>query len=243
MIYTCYEMVRDCRANRPEGWSHFVSNYMPVVRKLLTHYRGGEPATPFEAWFPNLEPGPERPFLAELRQKVLAGVNWAHPQVTIDLEAVAGALAPLTTVEKQAVWLETMAYGPVETAAMLRMAPTTIEKIRERASELLRAAVDTWSRSVLRDNGLALGREAAAGRTPDCVSGRVFLDVQDGRTTWQGRNEMERHLGACWHCIDHYCRLVEVIELLRHNQPLSPAETEAFLLAARRAGSSGAGGR
>src|ERR1035437_5034213 len=47
MIYTCYEMVRDCRANLPEGWTHFISYYVPVIRKALAHYapeRAGDAA-------------------------------------------------------------------------------------------------------------------------------------------------------------------------------------------------------
>ena len=31
MIYTCYEMVRDCRENRAEGWRYFIRNYVPVA--------------------------------------------------------------------------------------------------------------------------------------------------------------------------------------------------------------------
>lgn len=38
MIYTCYDMVRDCRDGRDEGWSYFVSNYTPVIRKIAGHY-------------------------------------------------------------------------------------------------------------------------------------------------------------------------------------------------------------
>ena len=41
MIYTCYEMVRDCRAGRAEGWRYFVASYVPVIRKLLAHYQAG----------------------------------------------------------------------------------------------------------------------------------------------------------------------------------------------------------
>ena len=36
MIYTCYEMVRDCHADRPEGWAYFISNYVPLIRKIRT---------------------------------------------------------------------------------------------------------------------------------------------------------------------------------------------------------------
>src|SRR5439155_26987919 len=42
MIYTCYEMVRDCRADLPEGWRHLIANYVPLIRTLLTPYAPGE---------------------------------------------------------------------------------------------------------------------------------------------------------------------------------------------------------
>jgi hypothetical protein len=39
---------------------------------------------------------------------------------------------------------------------------------------------------------------------------------------------LERHVTRCWHCIDHFCRLVEVVELLRGNKPLAEAEAAPF---------------
>ena len=38
MVYTSYEMIRDCRANKPEGWSHFVIHYVPFIRRVIAHY-------------------------------------------------------------------------------------------------------------------------------------------------------------------------------------------------------------
>ena len=237
MIYTCYEMIRDCRADQAEGWSYFVSQYVPVIRKLLAHYapeRAGDAALlerilteakkPESSLFQSLEPAPERWFVAELRQKVLAELDAPAAEVEIDLETAGNALAPLTLVEKQTAWIETMRYDAKETGAMMRMAPATVEKIREKASELVRAAVPVWRRGILGENGMALGREAAAAGTPDCMGAKIFLDILDGRTTWSGRDEMERHVNSCWHCIDRFCRMVEVVELLRGVQPLSDAE-------------------
>jgi len=233
MIYTCYEMVRDCLADRPEGWRHFISNYLPVVRRLLTHYGGEEPRSNLAGLLPAIDAGPERRFVAALRQNVLTHVPIRAPEVEVDLATVAEALAPMTTVEKHASWMETMHYTPAETGPMLRMSAATVEKMRQNAGELLRGKTDTWNRTLLWDNGLMLGRAAAAGHGPDCVSSKILLDVLDGRATWRGREEMERHVNGCWHCIDHYCRLAEVIEILRHNQPLPPAETEAALKSLR----------
>ncbi len=236
MIYTCYEMIRDCRAGRVEGWRYFLSGYVPVIRRVLEHYAPGKPGLleptlaavrrGDAALFQSLDPAPERRFVAELRQLVLAEIGAPPPEFELGLEQVGTAFEPLTLVEKQAAWTETMGYSAAGTGAMLRMAPATVEKIRARAAELLRQTVDSWSRGMLARNGLLLGRAAAASGTGECLSAKAFLDVLDGRATWRGREELERHATRCLHCVDHFCRLAEVLELLRGIQPLSEAETE-----------------
>jgi hypothetical protein len=238
MIYTCYDMVRDCRADRPEGWRYFITNYIPVIRKLVAHYGSDDAALvervvrgvrkPESSMFASLEPAPERWFLAELRQKVLAELPETSPEIELDLETVAEAFAPLTVVEKQAAWIEGMGYTPEETGAMLRMAPATVSKIRDRAAELLRGKSDSWRRSLLRENGLRLAKLAAAARGSECPSAKAFLDILDGRTTWSGREQVERHVTGCLHCIDHFCRMAEVIELLRAVKPLPADESERW---------------
>ena len=108
------------------------------------------------------------------------------------------------------------------------MAAGTVEKIRQRAAELIRGRVDRWNSTLLADNGAALGRAAAAAAGKDCLPVAAFLDILDCRTTWRGREDMERHVRGCFHCVDHFCRMVEVVNVLRGLQPLSEAETEPF---------------
>lgn len=242
MIYTCYEMVRDCRADLPEGWTHFVTYYIPVIRRILGQYapgQGDDPKLlervllairkPESSMFNSIEPAPERWFVAELRQKVTAELQAAAPEFEIDLEALGKALAPMTMTEKQAVWFETMRYAPAETGPMLRISAQTVEKVRERAAEMIRGTVDAWRRTLLAENGAALGREAQAARGEDCLPAKAFLDVIEGRSVWRDRELMDQHLRGCWHCVDHFCRLVEVNEWLRGNQPLSEGETRRYL--------------
>jgi len=241
MIYTCYEMIRDCRAGRSEGWRHLVAAYVPVIRRLAVHYQPGRQLddagigrmltalhAPESDLFQSLEPAPERCFVAQLRQKVLAMLQPDVAAGAIDLETVAAALEPLTLVEKQAVWLETMLYPSAETGALLRMSPPTVDKIRSRAAGFVRGKVDSWSANMLAGSGFALGRTAASAGTPECLPPKTFLDLLDGRSTWRNREELEQHATRCWHCIDHFCRLVEVVGLLRRNQALSDAEAAPF---------------
>lgn len=239
MIYTSYEMIRDCRADRPEGWRYFLATYVPVIRRILAHYQpAGSPDVlervlvavrkPESSLFQSLEPAPERSFVAELRQKVLAFLPVPEAEIPLDLETLAAALEPLTLLEKQASWTESMDYDAAPAGAMLRMAPQTVEKIRERAAELLRGKVDSWRRTVLVENGRALGRAAASAATAECPPAKVFLDVLDGRATWRGRESLEPHVASCWHCIDHFARMAEVVELIRGAAPLAEAEAEPY---------------
>jgi hypothetical protein len=244
MIYTCYEMIRDCRAAKPEGWRYFIANYVPVMRKLLAHYdpalaNGPDAAgfivrllvaqrQPGSNLFQSLDPAPERWFVARLRQNLVAELSPGTPEIEIDLETAAAAFGPLTMTEKLAAWIETMRYNSAETGAMLRMAPQTVEKIRDRAAELLRGQVDAWRRTLLAENGNRLGLAAAALSGKDCLPPKVFLDVLDGRATWRGREQMEFHVAGCWHCIDHFARMAEVIELLRGIVPLEESEAAPF---------------
>jgi hypothetical protein len=238
-------MIRDCRAGRPEGWSYFLTQYVPAMRGLVAHYfpeRAGDQSLvervlvklrqPEGGMFQSLDPVPERAFVAELRQHVLrtleAECAGGAQQAAIDIEVLGAALEALTLTEKQVVWFETMRYGERDTGRMLRMSAETAEKIRTRGAELIRASVDTWSSTLLADNGRVLGRAASVLSTKDCVPEKAFFDVIDGRATWRGREEMERHARGCWHCVDHYCRLLEVVDVLRGSKALGVAEVEAY---------------
>ncbi|HZT30702.1 MAG TPA: zf-HC2 domain-containing protein [Bryobacteraceae bacterium] len=245
MIYTCYEMIQDCRAGKPAGWRYFVTEYVPVMRRLLEHYFPERASDrdllervlaalyrPESSLFASLEPAPERAFVAELRQHLLAAVEAdrasAAPEIELDLETLASALEPLTLVEKQAVWTETMRYGAPDAARILHIDARTVEKNRGRAAELVRGKLDTWRQSLLADNGAALGRAAAASRTAACCPAKTFFNAMDGRLTWRDRENMEAHAAACPHCVDHYCRLLEVADLLRTAQPLSPEAAQPY---------------
>jgi hypothetical protein len=211
-----------------------------VIRKAVAHYapESGEGdllnrvlltvRQPESFLFQSGEPPEERWFVAQLRQLTIAELAAPAAEIPLDLETLAVALGPLTVTEKQAAWLETMGYPAAEAGPMLRVSPDTVEKVRHRAAELIRGTVNAWRRTLLADNGLALGREAAAVTGADCLPTKAFLDVVDGRTTWRGREAMDQHLRGCWHCIDHFCRLLEVVHLLRGSQPLSPAESAPF---------------
>ena len=232
MIYTSYEMIQDCQAGKPEGWAYFITHYVPVVQLVLAHYDAGRAIEPtlaglHEQKFAGLQPSPERPFVAWLRQQVVAAPA-AESEVPLSLATLHEALEALTVVEKEAAWLEGMRYSSADAGRMLRMDPATVEKIRARASEQIRDRLERWRRTLLAENGFALGREAEAQATPDCVSVQALLEMIDGRATWATRRVLELHIAGCWHCVHHFCRMHEVCDLLRAAKPLTETEAQAF---------------
>jgi len=55
------------------------------------------------------------------------------------------------------------------------------------------------------------------------------LDVLDGRVTWSNRQDIDRHLASCWHCIDRFCRTREIDRLVKDTPPLTEEKTEIYL--------------
>jgi hypothetical protein len=76
---------------------------------------------------------------------------------------------------------------------MLHSAPATIEQIRGKAADRLRARMDNLRAVLLPENVRRLG-QAAVAATPQCLPAKAFLDLLDGRTTWKGREDLERHV-------------------------------------------------
>lgn len=245
-IYTHIEMIEDCRAGKAEGWSHFITHYFPICRALIAHYypdRASDAGLPGRVLAALRDPAsplfrartlaPEREFVTELRQAVLAEVERdresATPEIALNLATLAGALAPLTPLEKQIAWLETMRYDAPATARMLNIETGTVERIRDQAAEALRSTMDHWYRAAIADNGAALGREAAALARDACVAAKTFLDLIDGRMTWARKQDAEQRVNECWHCVDHFCRIREVDHLMRDMPPLAAEEAAEHL--------------
>lgn len=242
-IYTSFEMVEDCKAGLRRGWAHFVSEFEPIIAALAAHYCGEHYASKPSIdllrdlhtgeFFQSVHPATQREFAIELRQSVLALLEGAcsspAPDIELSLEDVTTALAPLTPVEKQMAWFETMKYVPAHTALTMNAGTDTVERLREKVEELLRQSLDRWKRGLLRENGPQLRAEAVARSGQNCVAIKLFLDVLDGRVTWSNRQNIDRHLASCWHCIDRFCRTREIDRLVKDTPPLTGEKTETHL--------------
>jgi hypothetical protein len=231
-------MVADCRAGKPQGWLWFSRHFVPPLRVLLRHYSGADAAAPLRALLSELhrdrlaglDAAPLRELAVQLRPRILtaAGYPQARLAAPVDLETVAEALGPLTVVERQVVWLETMGYDTAESAKLMRMSAETAAAVRDKAGALLRARLDHWTIALLREQGSLLGEAARAQPPEEPVPVQDYINSLDGRVTWQRRTEIERALAASWFEIDHFCRVREVDEAVSRNAPLTDEEAASY---------------
>ena len=241
-IYTCFDMIRDCREGKAQGWRFFASNFIAPLRTLLRHYAGTADVEAFlrsllhdlrekdGGFFAALSPAPERQFLMLLRPRVLAVTeNMAPRECALRLETLTAALRDYSPVERQITWMETMSYDIAGTAALMRVSEETVQRLRRRTGELLRAHLDRWSETTLRDNGRALGQAAAAEAPEHAVQFRELTDLIDGRTTWQGRQELEPRLVSSWHNLGLLCSLREADAAISQSKPLGESEVAPYL--------------
>ncbi len=234
-LYTCFDMIRDCAAGRPEGWRFFVAEYAPVIRALLAHYypqaaadwsvRAPEILRPFDrTFFCSCGPCSERDFLLRLRQHLLASLEADEGKAPASWDSFALPLAGLTFTEKQVVWLEVMGYSAAVSAAMMRMHPDGVERIRRKAAQLLEEAGCTAPAPSLRRAVMQLPAEG-------CCAPKDFFDWLDGRITWYRREDIERHASSCWGCVDLFCRVREALWHAQRRTPLPKPEVDALLAA------------
>jgi hypothetical protein len=243
-VYTSYEMIADCQAGKAKGWVHFVTQYVPVMRLLLAHYyphledRDAVIQRLIENWRApgatlwQRQPESERPFLAALRTEVLEQLRQhERPQETeidLPLETLSAATTEFSPLECQVLWLETMRYDAASTAEMLAMAAATVTSIRERAAELLRRNMESWSSQLLFNNGFVLGRAARALGNQASIESKQALDVIDGRASWGERAAVELAVKDSWQAVDLVCRMREAHALVRASKPLSDTEAAAW---------------
>lgn len=234
-IYTYHEMVRGCPQGDPQAWREFALRYAPLAWHLLAHYfpsLAPQVDTAVEslfrktlegdgAFFSSFRARTERELQAHFRDFVLASggalgasaTTGEAPRVT--LETLAEALQGLPAYPKQAFWLWALGYAPEEVAPMLNLKPPTVQETVARGQEALRSKMEAWSKQSLRQSGPALAAEAVAGRGDKCYPRLIWNRLLDGQISWQEREEILRHVAACWFCVDSFSTFQEVVYLAR----------------------------
>ena len=219
-IYTSYEMISDCRAGKPEGWLYLVRQFVPPLRWLLAQYGQGE--TELRALLLGLKNGGIAKFQPIVHREFLAGLRpepAAPGEPPFELSVLSEAMEEVPVLERQNLWLDTMGYETLFSAKLLRQAPETTKAARARLLETLRSKLDSWTLTIMRDHGPALGAAARAAKPDETVPFRQYLDILDGRMTWQNRVGVERALLAHWYEIDQFCRVREADASITETHP------------------------
>lgn len=229
-IYTCYDMIRDCREGKADGWRFLVMNYVPALRKMASHYAVDEWGVLKKLRSANsplngMTEMSGREFMDQMRSHVVPRAG----ESSVDVDGVLEALSPLTATERQQAWFGTFGYAADDASRMMRLAPETGRKIYERAGELLRGKLDDWQAGMLAKHGLALGEAVEKMRPAEPMPYREFFDVIDGRNTWQQRTGFAKTLESSWYEVHRACSIREADEALEKSRPLTEAEAQPYL--------------
>jgi hypothetical protein len=246
-VFTCAELVEACLANQDAGWKRFVTDYLPFAGLLLErHYPQLVPRRETllrevllrardqdHQFFRDYRGHSEREFLVHLRGLVLHVLEETEPavpapEIPLSWESFEGSLSGLTALERQVAWLFLLCPRAEDAPLLLRADQPSVTVMLGRAQEQLRAALDHWSADLLEQNRHLLAAEARLRQTKDCPDPRAWLRLLDGQITWRDRQDLERHLTACWCCVDRLCRFREVMRLSRLVQPFTETEAEPF---------------
>jgi hypothetical protein len=236
-IYTTYDMISDCRSGRAEGWLWFARTFVPPFRVLLAHYGAPDTeaavrklVTVLKPQLESMDPVSIREVVMLSRSKILDAAGYPGrdvPQI-LDLEILAAALQPLSTLERQIVWFDAMGYSTEEAARLARVSPETARGVRQKGGDLLRGKLDDWTVNTLRDHGPALCLEAQALPCEEPVPIREYLDLLDGRLTWQSRSQIDRKLAASWYEVDRLCQVREADEAVALTRPMEDPEAAPY---------------
>lgn len=244
-IRTVFVMAEDCVRGEPRGWEEFVRGHGWIVAQLLGRYfptlapeAAQHLAAIFQrarangaAWFRGLTFTNEREFAMAFRELVFAyGREAARlPLPQSPREKFQAAVAKLSLMERQILWLQIEGYDPPRIAAILASAAATVDAatraVGERLGDVLPAAADARALAAR-----ALIEAAEKNHTEDCLPLKTFNNLVNGQLTWRERELAEEHIRPCLYCLDRYTAFQEMIRFLRDAQAL-PGEQVAALLA------------
>jgi hypothetical protein len=243
-IRTVFVMAEDCTRGEPLGWEQFLRGHGWIAAQLLARYfptlapeAEQHLAAVFQrahaadaAWFRGLTFSNERDFAMAFRELIFAyGREAARlPLPEAPLEQFQAAVAKLTLMEREVLWLCMQGYDAPQIAAILASAAATAEAaskaMGERLGSVLPTALDARALAAR-----ALIEAAEKTRTEDCLPLKTFNNLVNGQLTWRERELAEEHIRPCLYCLDCFTAFQEMIRYLRDVRPLPDDEVRRLL--------------
>jgi hypothetical protein len=250
-LWTLQRILPACEEGQAEAWRAFLDLYSSVAHGLLGVYFRDSGDGPRKIWkraLPDLSANDyerlrafdhqaEREFLADLRAFLLElgelGLDPARDLTGPErpsAETLGAVLQGLPFLHQQAVFLKLAGYSDAALDKMLRIPPLAIERAVERLqkdySVFLKREQDEclWPAA-----WLAFQRSVRAAPGKDCPPLRQFVRIFDGQASWYDKKPAEEHVTACFHCLERWCALCEVVYWRAKAVPLSAAEQDELL--------------
>lgn len=252
MVLTFHRILSGCEEGSREAWQEFLSNYTPVMLRILGIYLPyGRSDAQNEIWRETLgalsvhnlerlrtfDRQSEREFLVDLRVFLL-GKGSARLEPGCDApdapeptaNTVSGLLKGLPLLHQVVLFLKLAGYSDGTLDGLLRITPAIAQKGLERLqanySIVLRREQDVnlWPAA-----WMGLLRHAWAAKAEGCPPLRQFVRILDGQTGWYEKDPLEQHVAECLHCLERWTALREIVYWKREAKPLRSQEVDAFL--------------
>jgi hypothetical protein len=245
-IRTVFVMVEDCTRGEPRGWEQFLRGHGWIAGQLLARYfptlvpeADEHLAALFQrahagdaAWFRGLAFSNEREFAMAFRELVFTyGREAARlPLPEAPLEQFQAAVAKLSLMEREILWLQIEGYDAGQIAPILASAAATAEAatqaVGEKLGNVLPAAPDARALAAR-----SLMEAAEKARSENCLPLKTFNNLVNGQLTWRERELAEEHIRPCLYCLDRYAAFQEMMRYLRDVRPLPDDEVRRLLAA------------
>ncbi len=251
-LITFHKILPGCEEGSREAWLAFLSNYTPIVSRLLDIYlpscRDEQrkefwrtalrdlSANKFER-LRTFDHRSEREFLVEMRAFFLehgaANVNPSRDTTCAPRpapEKLNALLKGLPLLHQEILFLKLAGYADATLEKLLRITPAValkgLERLQADYSIILRQEQDV---SLWPAAWSEVLRYARASKQGGCPPLRQFVRILDGQVSWYDKDPVEQHMTSCLHCLERWTALRELVHWRREAKPLSLAELEALL--------------